>query len=162
MRDPFKPSFGVRPTFTRRPPGAHRDLCRRYRRGSRSNVAGHAFHGTERFWEDRSAQRGQEEAKRRSWLVIQETAIPGLINRLTGEHLPGMLAQYDAKAVRRHLSGVTFGKAGVTWTSEDIHRIVPGFRNQLFLLEDLLSENGSGVLISVDEVGNEAREELRN
>lgn len=101
------------------------------------------------------------EAKQRGWLVIQETAIPGLVDRLTGEHLPGLLAQHDPKAVRRHLSGVTLGKSGVAWTSADIHRIVPGLRNQLFLLEGLLSENGTGVLISVDEIGSEARDELR-
>jgi hypothetical protein len=161
MRDPFKPSFGVDPPLL----VGRQDLIETFVDGidagpgamSRATL----FTGPRGSGKTVLLNAVEEEAKQRGWLVIQETAIPGLVNRLTGEHLPGMLARYDPKAVRRHLSGVTLGKAGVTWTSEEIHRIVPGLRNQLFLLGDLLSENGTGVLISVDEVGSEARVELR-
>jgi len=49
----------------------------------------------------------QDEARSQGWLVIAETATPGLLQRVTGEHLPQLLAEQDPKATRRRLTGVT-------------------------------------------------------
>lgn len=93
-------------------------------------------------------------------IVISETATPGFLARITDEQLPALLAQHDPRAVRRHIAGISIGKAGISWTAEDIHRAIPGLRNQLFLLADLLAENQAGVLVSIDEVHRDARREL--
>ncbi len=161
MHDPFKPSFGVDPPLL----VGRQDLIDTFADGIDSGPG--AISRATLFTGPRGSGKTvllnaiEDEAKQRGWLVIQETAIPGLVSRLTGEHLPSVLAQYNPKAVRHHLRGVTLGKAGAAWTREDIHHIVPGLRNQLFLLEELLAEGGTGVLISVDEIGSEAQDELR-
>ncbi|MCK0515662.1 hypothetical protein [Williamsia sp. DF01-3] len=40
-------------------------------------------------------------ARQRGWLVISETATPGFVERITQQHLPRMLREFDPAAVRR-------------------------------------------------------------
>lgn len=160
MRDPFRPSFGVSPpllvgrqelienfgdALDAGPGGLARATLYTGQRGTGKTVLLNAV---------------EDEAKSRAWIVISETATPGFVKRIADEQLPALLAQHDPRAVKRHLTGVTFGKAGISWTAEDIHRAVPGLRNQLFLLADLLADNQTGILVSIDEVHRDARREL--
>jgi hypothetical protein len=162
MPDPFKPSFGVSPPLL----VGRQDLIDTFGDGldagpgalSRATL----YTGQRGSGKTALLNAVEEEAKTRGWLVVSETATPGFVSRITGEQLPALLAQHDPRAVRRHLAGISLpGKGGATWTTEDLHRAVPGLRNQLWLLTDVLAENQTGVLISLDEVHRKQSGELR-
>ncbi|MGO9559548.1 MAG: ATP-binding protein [Acidimicrobiales bacterium] len=162
MRDPFKPSFGVSPPLL----VGRQDLIDTFADGLDSGPG--ALPRATLYTGQRGAGKTallnavEDEAKARGWLVVSETATPGMVSRITGEHLPALLAQHDPRAVRRHLAGISLpGKGGATWTTEDLHRAVPGLRNQLFLLTEVLTTDQTGVLISVDEIHQHQGDELR-
>ena len=104
----------------------------------------------------------QDEARSRGWLVITETATPGLLKRLTGEHLPQLLAEQDPKATRRRLSGVAApgGLGGASWQTMDLHEITPGLRSQITSLCEILASGETGLLITVDELHRSLFDEL--
>lgn len=162
MRDPFKPSFGVSPPLL----VGRQELIDLFADGIDAGAGAMSratlYTGQRGSGKTVLLNAVEEAVRQRGWLVIAETAIPGLVGRLTGEHLPALLAQYNPKAIRSHLSGVAMpGGLGASWTSEDVHRVVPGLRGQLFLLAHILAQSETGILVSVDEIGIEAREELR-
>jgi hypothetical protein len=103
-------------------------------------------------------------ARRRGWIVIEETASPGFVSRLVTEHLPKLLAELDPKQVRTRFTGATapMGFGGVQWRSADTHVITAGLRNQLELACDLLERNGTGLLITLDEVHLRHTDEQRD
>ena len=105
----------------------------------------------------------EDRAKEMGWVVISETASPGFVRRTTSQHLPRLLADLDPKAVQRRLSGLTapLGAGGVAWATTEAHLPEAGLRNQVELLTDLLAENGTGLLISLDEVHRNQMGELR-
>ncbi len=103
-------------------------------------------------------------ARKRGWLVIDETASPGFLTRLVAQHLPALLLQHDPNSKRSRLTGVTApaGIGGITWDSSNVHVVAAGLRNQLELLCQLLAEDGTGVLITLDEVHARQAGELRD
>ena len=80
-------------------------------------------------------------ARRRGWLVIEETASRGFVRRLVAEHLPALLAEIDPKAHRVRLTGATapLGWGRLDWQSSDAHEVSAGLRNQLELACTLLA-----------------------
>jgi len=104
----------------------------------------------------------QDEARSRGWLVIAETSTPGLLQRLTTEHLPRLLTEQDPKATRRRLSGVTApgGLGGASWETADIHQAVPGLRSQITDLCEILASGETGLVITVDELHRSLFDEL--
>jgi len=105
-------------------------------------------------------------AKSRGWLVISETASPGFLHRITAQHLPRLLRDFDPETVKRRLSGLNLpigplGAAGATWDTLDAHVVEVGLRNQIELLADLLAENETGLLITLDEIHQQQIAELR-
>lgn len=104
----------------------------------------------------------QEVAQSNGWLVISETATPGFINRLATIHLPSLLAELTI-AGKKRLSGVTlpFGAGGATWDNPRRGDIPVNFRSQLELVTDILAENSTGILITIDEIHYRQIEELR-
>ena len=105
----------------------------------------------------------EERARERGWLVISETASPGFVGRITGQHLPRLLRQFDPKAVVRRLRSVTapLNAGAVGWETIEHHVAQVGLRNQLELLTDLLRQGRTGVLITVDEIHRQQIAELR-
>lgn len=96
------------------------------------------------------------------WLVISETATPNLIDRITHEHLPGLLQDADPRQTESHLTGVSFpGGFGANRDVTERHTPRLGLRSQLSQLADLCSEQGGGVLITVDEVHRKGLHDLR-
>jgi hypothetical protein len=102
-------------------------------------------------------------ARQQGWLVISETATPGFVERMTRQHLPRMLREFDPASVQRRLSGVTapLNIGQVSWETVETHVAQAGLRNQLELLTDLLAEHGTGLLITLDEIHQNQRGELR-
>jgi AAA ATPase domain len=105
----------------------------------------------------------EDRAKERGWLVISETATPGFITRITQQHLPRLLRDFDPTSVRRRLTGMTapLNVGAVTWDTIEAHVVQAGLRNQIELLTDLLAEHQTGVLITLDEIHHNQITELR-
>lgn len=84
--------------------------------------------------EDRACERG--------WLIVSETATPGFVTRMTQQHLPRLLRDFDPKAVQRRMSGVSgpLNLGGLTWSTIEAHVVQAGLRSQLEMLTDLLAE----------------------
>jgi AAA ATPase-like protein len=102
-------------------------------------------------------------ARQRGWLVIEETASSGFVHRLVSEHLPGLLAELDPKQLRTRLTGATapFGMGALDWQTADAHVVTAGLRNQLELVCDLLEAQGTGLLVTLDEVHLRQTDEQR-
>jgi ABC-type branched-subunit amino acid transport system ATPase component len=49
----------------------------------------------------------EDRTKARGWLVVTETASPGFVERITRQHLPRLLRDFDPETVHRHLSGLS-------------------------------------------------------
>jgi hypothetical protein len=84
------------------------------------------------------------------------------VERIVSEHLPAVLASRERRK-RRRLTGVS-GPAvigGLTWSTEDRHSAHPGLRNQVEQVAQALSARGTGLLFTVDELGDAGASELR-
>lgn len=105
----------------------------------------------------------EDEARSRGWLVISETAAEGFLDRLTQSRLPALLREFDPDAVRRRLSGLQLPVkgGGLEWETLEAHVVKADLRAQIMLLTDLLVENETGLMITLDEVHRNQIEELR-
>jgi hypothetical protein len=85
------------------------------------------------------------------------------VSRMTQQHLPRLLRDFDPKAVRRRMSGVgaPLNLGSLTWSTIEAHVVQAGLRNQLEMLTDLLAEQSTGVLVTLDEIHRNQIEELR-
>jgi AAA ATPase domain len=102
-------------------------------------------------------------ARARGWLTIAETGHAGLVERLAGDHLGPALRAHDPDAERRTITsvGAPLGLGSISWATEQQHRRMTGIRFDLVRLADLCAANGTGVLITVDEVHAADVAELR-
>ena len=104
----------------------------------------------------------ETQARQRGWVVVSETAVPGLIDRLTAQRLPEVAASLELSATGRRVTAVAFPfhLGGLTWqppTAEDR----PDLRAQLTALTDHLADHGTGLLLTVDELHRADRAGLR-
>lgn len=96
------------------------------------------------------------------WLVISETATPHLVDRITEEHLPRLLAEHDPDQTASQLTGVSLpGGLGADRKVTERHVERPGLRSRITLLADLVGARGGGVLVTVDEVHRVGLTDLR-
>ncbi len=102
-------------------------------------------------------------ARERGWIVISETASRHFVRRMTREHLPSLLRAFDPRAVRSRLTGVSIPlvSGGASWETIERHVTEMGLRNQIDLLTDLLAANETGLLITLDEIHLNQRDDLR-
>jgi hypothetical protein len=105
----------------------------------------------------------EDRARRDGWLVVSETASAGFVERMTHQHLPRLLREFDPSSVRRHLRSVTapLGAGAVAWETIEAHIVSRGLRSQLELLTDVLAQHETGVLITLDEIHQNRIDELR-
>jgi len=165
--NPFHPSFGVSPpllvgrddlinefveAIEDGPGSAGRATLYTGPRGAGKTVLLNAI-------EDRTSAKG--------WLVVTETASPGFVERITRQHLPRLLRDFDPEAVHRRMSGFSvplgpLGSGGVTWNTLEAHVVEASLRNQIEMLTDLLIEHETGLLITLDEIHQNQIAELRD
>lgn len=165
MPNPFTPSFGVTPpllvgrddalddfriALDGGPGDPGRAILLTGVRGAGKTVLLNAF---------------EDEAHRRGWLVISETARPGVVPEMTATRLPELLASATGDTAMSTVTGVNLTTAGfgggVTRQRQDRYPVTPSLRSQLTQLADIQGGQGAGVLLSLDEVHREATEDLR-
>jgi len=104
-------------------------------------------------------------ARERGWVVVTETAVPGLVGRLVRHRLPEVAEQLQLASSgdgRRRLTAVTLPLhlGGVTWQPPSAEQQLD-LRAQVTALTDHLAERGTGLLITVDELHRADRSGLR-
>lgn len=106
----------------------------------------------------------EDEAKKRGWLIVSETALTGLIERISTDHLPRLLAEHDPRGnVERRFSGFSAPArmGGVSFDTGKRHEPTPTLRSQLTELCEHLARSGTGVVITIDEISPDTLEDLR-
>lgn len=163
MQNPFHASFGVSPPLLVGRDDALEDFVEALEDGPGSAGRATLYTGARGAGKTVMLNAVEDLARQHGWVVVSETATPGFISRMTQQHLPQLLRDFDPDAVRRRMTGLTapLNIGSATWTTIEAHVIQAGFRNQLELLTDLLAENRTGVLITLDEIHHNQIEELR-
>lgn len=102
-----------------------------------------------------------DRTRARGWVVLDQTAVPGLIDQLTTRAQKSLRELDGTTSPGRHITGVTlpFGAGGITVSDPQPERI--DFRDQLGALLDALERHGTGLLITIDEVHAAARKDMR-
>ncbi len=106
----------------------------------------------------------EDEARRRGWLAISETALPGLVERLTTDHLPRLLAEHDPRGgTHRRLTGVTAPArlGGLNFEAEERHQATPSLRSRLTGLAEVLQPHSTGVVLTIDELSTDTLADLQ-
>ncbi len=101
-------------------------------------------------------------AAQRGWLVIAETATPGLVERITNDHIPALRRQVERPGSTRRITGLSMpaNLGSVSWQND--HPAVPqALRAGLDALARSLEAYETGVLLTVDELHAGDRAELR-
>ena len=104
-------------------------------------------------------------ARERGWVVVSETAVPGLVDRLVRHRLPEVAEQLEMSVrgeARRRLTAVNLPLhlGGVTWQPPSAEQQLD-LRAQISALTDHLAARGTGLLITVDELHRADRAGLR-
>jgi AAA ATPase domain len=163
VTNPFKPSFGVSPPLLAGRDGLIEEFAEALKDGPGSAGRATLYTGARGSGKTVMLNAIEDRAKELGWVVISETASPGFVERLAKERLPALLSSFDPGAERSRLTGITapLGAGGVTWTTTEAHVREAGLRTQVELLTDLLAENGTGLLITLDEIHRDQMRELR-
>lgn len=163
MPNPFHASFGVSPPLLVDRDDLLADFVEALEDGPGSAGRATLYTGARGAGKTVMLNAVEDRAKEHGWLVISETATPGFVARITAQHLPRLLRDFDPAAVRRRLTGLTapLGAGAITWNTLEAHVVRAGLRNQIELLTDLLAEHGTGVLITLDEIHHDHIQELR-
>ncbi len=159
-KNPFKPSFGVRPPLLVGREDFIDDFDDSLDEGVGSPGRITLYTGSRGTGKTVLLGAAEDRAKTRGWVVISETASPGLLTRIVDEHLPRILGDVDPNAVKRRLTGASI-HVGANWETIDQHPITPGLRNQLTQLLNILHDMDSGLLITIDEIHNDYLPDLR-
>lgn len=162
FKNPFKPSFGASPPLLAGRDDVRQDFSDALDEGPGAPGRATLYTGARGTGKTVMLNEVQYDAEARGWLVIAETATPGLVRRLTEEHLPQLLAVQDPNATKSRLTGISLpaGFGGATWSTTDVHSAVPGLRTQVTVLCQILAENETGLLITVDELHRKPLDEL--
>ncbi len=162
MVNPFRPSFGVTPPLL-----AGRDseiLAFGDALDSGPGSPGRAtlYTGVRGIGKTVMLNEAETQARQRGWVTVSETAIPGMIDRLTLHRLPEVATTLELSSSGRQVTAVAlpFQLGGLTWqTSATEHR--PDLRAQLTALTDHLALHRTGLLLTVDELHRADRAGLR-
>lgn len=101
-------------------------------------------------------------ALERGWVRLAETATPGMVRRLQHATTHALHELNPATAPSRRVSGVTLPVVGGGLTMSMPPAEVVEWRAELGRLLDVLEANGTGLLVTVDEVHAGARDDLRD
>ena len=163
MPNPFHASFGVSPPLLVGREAMLEEFDEALEDGPGSAGRATLFTGARGAGKTVMLNAVEDLARQRGWLVISETATPGFVERITQQHLPRMLREFDPAAVRRRIKGVTapMSAGRLDWDTVETHDMQAGLRNQLVLLTDLLADHNTGILITLDEIHQNQLAELR-
>ncbi|MGM1029227.1 MAG: AAA family ATPase [Actinomycetota bacterium] len=103
----------------------------------------------------------EDAARRAHWFVISETARLDLVHSLTHTVLPRLLRDHDPQGRTRHIVGAGLSGASLSTQVADEHQPDQDLRDQLTRLCTLASDQGLGVLITLDEIYGDVVDQVR-
>jgi AAA ATPase domain len=161
--NPFKPSFGVSPPLLVGRDTLIEEFAEALEDGPGSAGRATIYTGARGSGKTVMLNAVEDRARELGWVVVSETASPGFVERIARQHLPRLLETFDPEAIRRRITGITgpLGSGSVTWDTAANHVPEPTVRSQIELITDLLAENGTGLLITLDEIHYNQIAELR-
>jgi hypothetical protein len=153
-RSPFRPSFGTNPPVVSGRDAVVAEFEDALDSGPGARGRAVLFTGNRGIGKTVMLNESEAVAKERGWVVVSETATPGLLDRLAAEALPALadLLRQGPREQRR-IAGVHLpsGLGGVEFDLPPPES-PGGLRTQLNALTDQLDANGTGLLITLDEV----------
>ena len=163
VANPFKPSFGVSPPVLVGREELIEEFVEGIEDGPGSAARATLYTGARGSGKTVMLNAVEDRARELGWLVVNETATPGFVDRIARQELPRLLESFDPKAVRRRVTGITgpLGAGGVTWSTTEGHAPEATLRSQIELITDLLAENETGLLLTLDEIHQNQIAELR-
>jgi AAA ATPase domain len=161
--NPFRPSFGISPPLLVGRDTLIEEFAEALEDGPGSAGRATIYTGARGSGKTVMLNAVEDRARGLGWVVVSETASPGFVERITRQHLPRLLQRFDPEAVRRRIAGITgpFGSGAVAWETTASHVPEPTLRSQIELITDLLAENGTGLLVTLDEIHYSQIAELR-
>jgi hypothetical protein len=164
VTNPFAASFGVDPPLLVGRDGLLAEFAEALDDGPGATGRATLYTGARGTGKTVMLNAVEDLARARGWLVISETATAGFARRITEQHLPRLLRDFDPKAVAHRLRGITgpMGVGAVAWETVERHIVQAGLRTQLELLTDVLADHGTGVLLTLDEIHHDRIAELRD
>jgi hypothetical protein len=162
-RNPFTPTFGVSPPLLVGRSDLLDDFVAALEDGPGAPGRMTLYTGARGTGKTVMLNEVEDLARQQGWRVVSETATAGLVNRLIGEHLPALLSEIDPSGSTTKLTGVSapMGLGGATWEASEAHDVSPALRTQLTAACDLLTANGTGLLLTLDEIHHQVVPELR-
>lgn len=159
--NPFSPSFGVTPRVL-----AGRDTALAAFRDSFSGGAGAPARtvlvvGSRGLGKTVMLNEFEDAALRAGWLAVSESSSPGLLRRLTRDHLPRLLREHARPRARLTSLSATPGPVGVGAAWEPGPPPESTLRAQINELTDRLADQGGGLALTVDEIQDADVAELR-
>jgi hypothetical protein len=163
MANPFKPSFGVSPPELVGRDQLIEEFAEALEDGPGSAARATLYTGARGSGKTVLLNAIEARARALGWIVVSETATPGFVERIARQQLPRLINEFDPDVIRRRLTAITgpLGSGGLSWSTTEAPAAERGLRNQVELLTDLLAENGSGLLITLDEIHKNQIGELR-
>ncbi len=163
VANPFKPSFGVSPPVLVGREELIEEFVEGLQDGPGATARATVYTGARGSGKTVMLNAVEDRARELGWLVVSDTASPGFVDRIAHQHLPRLLQSFDPKAVQRRVTGVTgpLGSGAVTWSTVERHAPEATLRSQIELVTDLLGENETGLLVTLDEIHHNQIAELR-
>ncbi len=165
MINPFRPSFGVNPPLL---VGRDAELLAfgdAVDAGPGAPGRATLYTGVRGVGKTVMLNEVEAAARARGWVVVSETAVPGLVGRLVRHRLPEVAEQLELAGSgdgRRRVTAVTLPLhlGGVPWQPPSSDQQLD-LRAQVAALTNHLAARGTGLLITVDELHRADRSGLR-
>jgi hypothetical protein len=162
-KNPFKPTFGAVPPILAGRDGLINEFADAIYDGPGAPGRATLYTGARGSGKTVLLNEVEDRARQQGWLIVSETADRGLLDRLTQTHLPRLLSKFDPDAIKRAIGGFGIPVVGgnVTWETLRPYTVKMDLRSQIDSLTDLLSEDETGLLITVDEIHKHQKDDLR-
>jgi DNA-binding CsgD family transcriptional regulator len=160
-RNPFKPTAGATPPLLVGRNDVLEEIEESFDDGPGAPARLVIFTGARGVGKTVMLSEVNDRALIRGWVALDDTALPGLTNRLLARASRALGELDGTTSPSRHVTGVTlpFGGGGVTVSDPQPERT--DLREHLGALLDALERNGTGLLITIDEVHAADRTEMR-
>jgi hypothetical protein len=160
---PFRPSFGTNPPMLAGRDQVAAAIGDALDSGPGSPGRATLYTGARGVGKTVMLNEAEAQARQRGWVVVSETATKGLITRLVSEGLPQAGDLLEFPDFERHVSGVhlPMNLGGVDIDLVPVNRPATGLRTLVNALTDHLAEQGTGLMITIDEIHAGVREELQ-
>ncbi|MEO3931440.1 AAA family ATPase [Micrococcaceae bacterium Sec7.4] len=157
MKNPFKPTAGARPPLLIGREDMRQDFAESIDNGPGSPGLLSIFTGPRGIGKTVMLGEIEDEALQHGWVVISETATSGLVERI-GSAIRTAAEELGDGPIGRRITGVTLGVVRVDTQLPAVREL--HWRRQATELLEKLATQGTGLLISIDEIHAVDRAEL--